>query len=376
MYNTPSPARGEAVELSLTLGYEAVSDLFDIARVRRALTHTRREQFPLVADAAAALEGTSVATVSHSERARNGCLQLLLELPDDAAVAYLSTSQGGTGEGYLHVAARTLGQAESASRRLVAVLRGEPTPDDRVAMHMWSRAGRSPSSTRRVLDAPLPDEVAGNYPPAARRELLDACRADPDRVRGLALWYGPPGTGKTTAVRTLARAWRRWCDVHVVIDPDNLLHDPGYLMKVITERTYDDDLPDDALPPERRARLVVLEDSGELLSADARARTGQGLSRLLNVSDGLVGRGLGTSILITTNEELGSLHPAIRRPGRCWAQVRFGRFAAADARAWLDERGVDSSGVVGSRSLAELFAIERGDDVDAGAPAAFGFSAS
>lgn len=40
-------------------------------------------------------------------------------------------------------------------------------------------------------------------------------------------------------------------------------------------------------------------------------------------------------ILLTTNEELGRLHPALTRPGRCLAQVEFKRFQPAEARCWL-----------------------------------------
>ena len=47
-----------------------------------------------------------------------------------------------------------------------------------------------------------------------------------------------------------------------------------------------------------RWRLVVLEDSGELLAADARALAGQALTRLLNLSDGLLGEGLGVIVLL------------------------------------------------------------------------------
>ena len=75
-------------------------------------------------------------------------------------------------------------------------------------------------------------------------------------------------------------------------------------------------------------RLLVLEDTGELLSADVRAAAGPGLSRFLNVVDGLIGHGLRVLVLVTTNEEIGRLHPAVARPGRSAANVVFGRLAS------------------------------------------------
>ena len=103
----------------------------------------------------------------------------------------------------------------------------------------------------------------------------------------------------------------------------------------------------------------MLEDAGELLAADARAIAGQGLSRLLNLTDGLLGEGLRVVVLVTTNEPLRRLHPAVVRPGRTWAEVEFGELSIEEANAWL-EAHVSTSRVDGTTSLAELFAIVRG----------------
>jgi len=88
------------------------------------------------------------------------------------------------------------------------------------------------------------------------------------------LWHGEPGTGKTFALRALVRAWRPWCAPHFITDPEDLLSGgSAYLLDVLTVGDRDG---------ERAWRLVILEDAGELLSVDARAKSGQALSRLLN----------------------------------------------------------------------------------------------
>src|SRR5256886_15351988 len=89
----------------------------------------------------------------------------------------------------------------------------------------------------------------------------------------------------------------------------------------------------------RAWRVLVLEDTGELLSAEARIAVGQGLSRFLNVVDGLIGQGLRVLVLVTTNEELRKLHPAVARPGRCAANVEFKPLTGAEATAWLERHG-------------------------------------
>ena len=60
-------------------------------------------------------------------------------------------------------------------------------------------------------------------------------------------------------------------------------------------------------------------------------------------------------MLITTNEDLGRLHPAVVRAGRCLARVEFTPFSTPEARAWL---GRDT--VTGPITLADLYE-SRGD---------------
>src|SRR5438046_8444628 len=93
--------------------------------------------------------------------------------------------------------------------------------------------------------------------------------------------------------------------------------------------------------PPKHWRLLVLEDTGELLTPDAKSIIGQGLSRFLNVVDGLIGQGLRVLVLVTTNEELRRLHPAVARPGRCAANIEFTALPADEAAAWLGGRGTD-----------------------------------
>jgi hypothetical protein len=132
-----------------------------------------------------------------------------------------------------------------------------------------------------------------------------------------------------------------------VTDPEQLLQSTGYLMEVVTDSIGDD---------ERDWRLIVLEDAGELMSVAARNEVGQGLSRLLNLTDGLLGQGVRCILLVTTNEPIGRLHPAVRRPGRCWASIDLGPFPADEATAWLALEGVERE-IREPMTLAELYAV-------------------
>ena len=110
------------------------------------------------------------------------------------------------------------------------------------------------------------------------------------------------------------------------------------------------------------AQLIKLEDAGELINSDPRVSAGQALSRLLNLTDGMLGQGASVSVLVTTNEPIDRLHPAIARPGRSWADVEFHELAPDEANIWLKRAG-SSECVTTATRLAELYGLVRGDQV-------------
>ena len=200
-----------------------------------------------------------------------------------------------------------------------------------VPFDFWQVSNGAYTTTRR-LDVPSWEAIAGNYPgPVGRslRELVTHRHAlDQGRIM---LWHGPPGTGKTTAIRALARSWADHSRFQVVLDPDEIFARASILMEVLLS-DRDDDVDDhgDGAGP-GRWRVLVVEDADELLREDAKARVGQALARLLNLGDGILGQGMRVVVLLTTNEPVRRLHPALIRPGRCLAEIEFRAFTRSEA---------------------------------------------
>jgi hypothetical protein len=231
--------------------------------------------------------------------------------------------------------------------------------DGTVSVSFWNAAmvhgDLQPRRESQTMCVPQWQEIAANYPDRVRPDLANIMRLRESRIPAsrLMLWRGLPGTGKTWAVRAMMREWLDWCTFHYVVDPAAFFSNSTYMLSLLSKVSEVGQSEDG----DRKWSLIILEDAGEFIAMDSRHQYGQALAKLLNLCDGLLGQGQKLLFLITTNEEVQNLHPAIVRHGRCLTNLEFPEFSDPEAREWLESHGHPSSPSPKNLTLSDLFAI-------------------
>jgi hypothetical protein len=346
---------------ALALGYDIangtpITARFTALQHDHGLAHRISSNYPCTTDPLT-LEKDFTVLASVRSPDESGAIAIDGEVEDPGA-AIMAQLSGETL--YLNVAGASPAEARAVAGRVGSVLPPEDSADpDRIRVVFWAYGPQGPQQTNRELDVPAWDQIEGNYAAETRVRLTALMDPDfrPGRGGQLILWHGEPGTGKTTAIRALAREWREWAKIHYITDSEKFFGEHAdYMLQVMLGEDHYDPKGQKREP----WRLLLLEDAGELLQKDAKERTGQALARFLNAVDGLIGQGLRVLTLVTTNEELGSWHPAVARHGRALASVEFKPLSVEEASAWLDANEAGGDEPPQPQLLSDLYAIAEG----------------
>jgi hypothetical protein len=133
------------------------------------------------------------------------------------------------------------------------------------------------------------------YPDLDIGELARCYNESPDKILIL---YGGPGVGKTTFAKYLMLGG----------EYDNV----GYCKDIECMRSDDFWL----LIQDHKLDALILDDLDADMGPRKKSKDASWVSKLLSFSDGILVND--TKILITTNQEIGSIDEAIVRPGRCF----------------------------------------------------------
>ena len=237
----------------------------------------------------------------------------------------------------------------------------------------------------RKLECPSLEEVKDNYPNIGRIQEL-AKLENPYDYGKLIFWYGVAGTGKTYAIRALANAWKE-AEFLYITQPESFFKDFGGMYSVLLEQMSNETVSKEEYIQKSHGvekqqkpkpfRVLVIEDALDLILQETRQKDSSTISRLLNLTEGIIGQGLRLLVLITSNEKVSNIDEAFLRKGRCLQLLKFDSFNKQEAEAWLKNHNMNGrSKVEDSMTLAQLYArmnpaFEQGS-IENGKKAGFG----
>ena len=126
------------------------------------------------------------------------------------------------------------------------------------------------------------------------------------RESGLALLWGIAGTGKTSLIRHLITNYPK---EYILIPPGMMPHmgSPEFVSFIIGHKNS----------------VFILEDCEQLLVDRQFNQFNNGISTILNMSDGLLSDIFNLKFICTFNSEISAIDKALTRPGRCYCNYEF-----------------------------------------------------
>lgn len=160
------------------------------------------------------------------------------------------------------------------------------------------------------------------------------------KMSGLFIFHGPTGTGKTTYIKHLVGRVKRL----FVFVPTNLISElvgPN-LINILIERPN---------------TILVLEDAEKAVVKREDSNDPSIVSTILNLSDGILGNLLNTSIIVTFNAVRQSIDNALLRKGRLMVEHTFDKLPIPEAQRLVDHLN-KSYTVTEPMNLADIYNLE------------------
>ena len=144
------------------------------------------------------------------------------------------------------------------------------------------------------------------------------------KSKGLVLLHGTPGTGKTHYLKYLASK----------IKNKRVLFIPPFLADFITSPEMTPFLIQNA------GSILFIEDAERVIT-DRNTGGGNGVSNILNITDGILSDILNIQIVATFNMDKKKIDEALLRKGRLIAEHKFDALPTEDSQALIDHLGFD-----------------------------------
>lgn len=175
--------------------------------------------------------------------------------------------------------------------------------------------------------------------------------------KGIILFYGPPGTGKTYCIKRI---------INDLNDPTKkVLYLPNNMVPHLGTPAFNNFLIEfvDNDDSESKNSVLILIEDGErvLLKRENNPYGSDGVSNILNTTDGVLNDFLNVQILATFNTSLDKIDSAILRKRRALAIKEFEKLSVEDSQKLIDHLNIDYKAKE-PMALADIYALEDLED--------------
>jgi len=169
-------------------------------------------------------------------------------------------------------------------------------------------------------------------------------------TKGLVLFHGEPGTGKTYYIRHLLRKMVSRNKVVIYMPPNMVDHlvEPAFMTFLLRQVQH--------WSADGFFCVLLIEDAEPLLAKRIEGVRIQGITNLLNMSDGLLNDMLNLQIICTFNVDIRKLDSALLRPGRLIARKEFKALSELDANLLAQRLGIKHH-FTQPATLGEIYAL-------------------
>ena len=183
-------------------------------------------------------------------------------------------------------------------------------------------------------------------------KLLERFKVD---SKGLVLLHGESGTGKTYYIRNLIKDLISLGKQVIYFPPNMVTHlvSPE-IMSFLSDAVIE-------IAEEGKSCVLLLEDAEPLLISRTEGRS-DGITNLLNITDGLLNDMLSIQVIATFNTEIKNIDSALLRPERLIARKEFKKLNKEDAQILVNTLGFDLV-CNDSMTLADIYSQQNQRDV-------------
>jgi hypothetical protein len=173
-------------------------------------------------------------------------------------------------------------------------------------------------------------------------------------TKGLVLFHGDPGTGKTHYIRYLLSELTK-------IDKTVIYFSPGMAQQITSPDMMN--FLSTWIAEKEKDCIILIEDAEPLLQTRTSGNRTEGITNLLNMTDGILNDMLGVTVIATFNIEIDKIDSALLRPERLIARKWFTKINKETGEKLLSALKMEDREITWPATVAEVYSKKKENEI-------------